>query len=203
MYIITGTTRGLGKEIKKTLLANDKDVITINRKDMDLSNPYDFPLYIKSMEKKTRNKDIVFINNAAVLGDISPFLNIDGNNIINTINTNLISPLLFLNFLFTLKNKWMYINITSGVTSSTNKYLGLYSITKLGLKRYLDFLNIELGDTNCVGLYNYDPKIMHTDMNKKLKTNLFFKNESFNDCVPRNPSDVSEDIFNFLESKIS
>ena len=173
MYIITGTTRGLGKEIKKTLLANDKDVITINRKDMDLSNPYDFPLYIKSMEKKTRNKDIVFINNAAVLGDISPFLNIDGNNIINTINTNLISPLLFLNF------------------------------TKLGLKRYLDFLNIELGDTNCVGLYNYDPKIMHTDMNKKLKTNLFFKNESFNDCVPRNPSDVSEDIFNFLESKIS
>lgn len=202
MYIITGTTRGLGKEIETTLLANNKNVITVNRENLDLSNLDQFPLYIESLKKNINNKDIVFINNAAVLGDVSPFSNIDRQNIVDTININLVSPLLFLNFLFSLKNKWMYINITSGAAHSTNKYLGLYSVTKSSLKQYLDFLNIEIEDTNCVGLYNYDPKIMNTDMNKKLKRNLFFNNKKFNSFIAKDPSSTSKDLFDFIQSKI-
>tara|TARA_R110001599_G_scaffold94020_2_gene244733 strand:+ start:965 stop:1600 length:636 start_codon:yes stop_codon:yes gene_type:complete len=206
VYIITGTTRGFGKEIKDLLLLKQEKVISINRSDVDLSKPEILVSFLQSLKQKLKDQyednDLVFINNAATLGKIGPSSEIDPLEIIETIGTNLISPLLFCNFLFSLDNNWKYFNITSGAAKTKNKYLGLYSITKLGLEEYLKFIDLEISGTNCKGVYNYDPKTIATKMNQELKENSFFKNEKFQDTIPKGVKIAAKEFYNFIEKRL-
>ena len=206
VYIITGTTRGFGKEIKDLLLLKQEKVISINRSDVDLSKPEILVSFLQSLKQKLKDQyednDLVFINNAATLGKIGPSSEIDPLEIIETIGTNLISPLLFCNFLFSLDNNWKYFNITSGAAKTKNKYLGLYSITKLGLEEYLKFIDLEIDGTNCKGVYNYDPKTIATNMNQELKESLFFKNEKFQDTIPKDVKIAATEFYNFIEKRL-
>ena len=206
VYIITGTTRGFGKEIKDLLLLKQEKVISINRSDVDLSKPEILVSFLQSLKQKFKDhyedNDLIFINNAATLGKIGPSSEIDPLEIIETIGTNLISPLLFCNFLFSLDNNWKYFNITSGAAKTKNKYLGLYSITKLGLEEYLKFIDLEISGTNCKGVYNYDPKTIATKMNQELKENSFFKNEKFQDTIPKGVKIAAKEFYNFIEKRL-
>jgi NAD(P)-dependent dehydrogenase (short-subunit alcohol dehydrogenase family) len=206
VYIITGTTRGLGKHIKGLLSSRDEKVISINRSDVDLSKPEIVATFLQTLRQKIKTEyrdcDVIFINNAATLGKIAPSCETTPLDIIQTIGTNFTSPLLFCNFLFSLDNQWKYFNITSGAARSKNKYLGLYSTTKLGLEEYLEFMKLEIKDTNCRGIYNYDPKIISTGMNQQLKKNSFFKNEKFEKSIPKDAKIVAEEFCNFIEKNL-
>tara|TARA_R110000744_G_scaffold253908_1_gene369621 strand:+ start:1092 stop:1727 length:636 start_codon:yes stop_codon:yes gene_type:complete len=206
VYIITGTTRGFGKEIKDLLLLKQEKVISINRSDADLSKPEILASFLQGLKQKIKDQyganDLIFINNAATLGKIGPSSEMDPLEIIETIGTNLISPLLFCNFLFSLDNNWKYFNITSGAAKTKNKYLGLYSITKLGLEEYLKFIDLEIDGTNCKGVYNYDPKTIATNMNQELKESLFFKNEKFQDTIPKDVKIAATEFYNFIEKRL-
>lgn len=206
VFIITGTTRGFGKEIKDLLLLKQQKVISINRTDVDLSKPESLASFLQDLKQKIKHQheecDLVFINNAATLGKIAPSSEINPLEIIDTIGTNLISPLLFCNFLFSLDNNWKYFNITSGAAKTKNKYLGLYSVTKLGLEEYLKFIDLEISGTNCKGVYNYDPKTIATKMNQQLKENSFFKNEKFQDTIPKDVKTAAKEFYNFVEERL-
>ncbi len=207
VYIITGTTKGLGKEIENILLLQNKQVISINRGDADLSKPKILASYLQSLKQKINNEYrdsvIVFVNNAATLGAVSPMSDVKPLEIINTIGTNLTSPILMCNFLFSLTCDWKYFNITSGAAKSKNKYLGLYSITKLGLEEYLEFMKLERENTNCKGIYNFDPKIIATNMNNQLRENCFFNNERFKKTQPKDVETVAKEFCDFVESKLA
>ena len=85
VYIITGTTRGLGKHIKDRLLSKDEKVISINRSDVDLSKPEIVATFLQTLRQKIkteyRDYDVIFINNAAIIKIIDiKTLNITGLN---------------------------------------------------------------------------------------------------------------------------
>ena len=189
VFIITGTTRGFGKEIKDLLLLKQQEVISINRTDVDLSKPESLASFLQDLKQKIKDQheecDLVFINNAATLGKIAPSSEINPLEIIDTIGTNLISPLLFCNFLFSLDNNWKYFNITSGAAKTKNKYIDL-----------------EISGTNCKGVYNYDPKTIATKMNQQLKENSFFKNEKFQDTIPKDVKTAAKEFYNFVEERL-
>jgi NAD(P)-dependent dehydrogenase (short-subunit alcohol dehydrogenase family) len=109
-YIITGTTRGFGKEIEDLLLSKGKEVISVNRANVDLSKPEMLASFLPYLRQKINNhykgRDIIFVNNAATLGKIGPTSEMTPLDIIGAIGTNLTSPLLFCNFLFSLDNNW-------------------------------------------------------------------------------------------------
>ena len=64
-YIITGTTRGLGKEVKEFLLSKNNKVVSIDRENIDLSLSYELITYLRTLEQEVGFHDVVFINNAA------------------------------------------------------------------------------------------------------------------------------------------
>ena len=73
LYIITGTTRGIGHEIKKLLIKNKTDLISLNRKKcdkydykVDLSHAeevsavsYHLKEKIKSLQSEVRKKSVI------------------------------------------------------------------------------------------------------------------------------------------------
>jgi len=204
LYIVTGTSRGLGKEFA-TLLVNDgQKLISINRGDVDLSRPEALLLYLNQLKTIIhtghRDANIVFVNNAATLGPIAPIHNLDELKIIEAINTNLTSSILLLRFLFSLENRWIYFNITTGSAQTKNKFLGIYGVTKLAVEEYLKFLGLEKENTKCCGLYNYDPHIIATDMNVVLKNNSYFKNEKIEKTTPKSAILAAEELYDFVKN---
>lgn len=203
LYIITGTTSGLGKEIEKIFIEKSVDHISINRGTVDLSNSTEVEHATKNLRKKISKKynehKIVFINNAATIGPIVPMRFQTTKQILDVINVNFIAPLLFLGEFVKMKNEWAIFNITSGAANSYNKYLGLYSTTKLAYENYLKFVELEKEENNCQAIYNYDPGIIQTSIHKKLKNSEFFKNKKFEKSTPRDVIMVATEVYNLLE----
>ena len=211
LYIITGTTRGIGHELKNILLNNDSDIICLNRK---ITDKYDYKVDLSHIEEVSSvsyhlrekiRKDyashaIVFINNAFSLepiGKISDFRNYE---IVNSLTTNILSPLILLKLLTELPNKLYIINITSGAAYSTNKHLGLYSSSKLFVENFLKFVEIE--DNNCLETYNFDPGITKTRMYDTLSASEKFENEIFSDAIPLNPAFVAGHLYNIISKEL-
>jgi len=201
LYIITGTSRGIGRKLEEILEEKNVDFLSINRQDADLSDIKQVVNFLESTRNFLNHSypfhKIVFINNASNLGNPAPLGETSPKEITAAINTNFIAPVLFFNFLATLNNKWLLVNMTSGAANTENKYLGIYSTTKLAVEKYIKF--IELEETNCVGVYNYNPQVVLTDMNKALRDNKFFKNEKFDNIVPKDAKITADEIWNFLQ----
>jgi short-subunit dehydrogenase len=212
LFVITGTSRGIGRDLKSILIDNNIDVIGINRtvqdeKDIyiDLCDAVSLPQKLISLknliEENYNNHQIIFINNASLVEPVAPLNKIESGSIIDLINVNVISPLLFFNFLTKLKNPWLIVNMQSGTAKTLNKYLGLYSVSKLTVEKYLEFIKLE-ENSNCIGIYNYDPKIVQTGMNEALRKNKFFNNDKFNDTIPRDSRQTAYQILEILKPKV-
>ena len=85
--------------------------------------------------------------------------------IVESININLISPIILLNFILRFKVLAL-INITSGAGFTINKKLSLYSITKLATHRLFEFIKKE--NSNII-VKNIDPGIFQSNMHNLLK----------------------------------
>lgn len=194
--IITGTSKGIGKSLEKLLTNRFQEVISVNRSDVDLSNPESTIRFLDALGLEDRR--IVFINNAASLGPIVPVGRQDPQDIVKCINVNLTSPMLFINFLASTGLKWKYFNITTGAINTVNKYLGTYSVSKLALKRYLDFIKLEEQESGCEGIYDYYPPLTNTTMNAALERSQFFSNEKFDKTTPKKCDIVAKEVFDFI-----
>tara|TARA_R110001583_G_scaffold10076_2_gene47044 strand:- start:34830 stop:35486 length:657 start_codon:yes stop_codon:yes gene_type:complete len=211
LYIITGTTRGIGHELKKILLDNNSSIISLNRKKLDV---YDYKIDLSHVEgvsaisyhlkekikREYTNHAIVFINNAFALepiGKISDFRNYE---IANSLTTNIISPLILLKLLTEVSNRLYIINIASGAAHSVNKHLGLYSSCKLFIENFLKFIEVE--NNNCLEVYNFDPGITKTRMYDTLLNNKKFQNDSFSDAMPVEPAFVAYHLYNIISKEI-
>jgi len=212
LYVITGTTRGIGHETKKILLDNNCDIISINRDKVD-SHDYKVDLshvegvsalsyYLREKIKKDYpNHTIVFVNNAFSLGPIGKISDFRNYEIINSLTTNIFSPLILLKLLTELSNRLYIINITSGAAHSTNKHLGIYSSSKLFIENFLKFIEIE--NNNCLKVYNFDPGVTKTGMHEMLSRDESFYNENFNKITPNDPALVANDLYNISKELIS
>jgi len=207
LFLLTGTTGGLGHEIEKLFINKKIDHISINRNDVDLSSIGDVGEFISDLKQEIitdyHDYKIVFINNAAMLGKSLPLNLCNSKDIIRLINTNLLSPILFLNMLSSVGNKWMVFNITSGAATTYNKFLGLYSTTKLAVENYIKFVDLEAEEINCLWTYNHDPGMMKTSMHDDLKTSKFFKNERFDKIVPKDAKITATEVWDLLSKMVN
>ncbi|MFT5660487.1 MAG: benzil reductase ((S)-benzoin forming) [Sulfurimonas sp.] len=191
LFIITGTTQGLGNALFKKLQKNNM-IITLNRKEIiypdhninlciDLSN-INFTK-ISEFEKLLDTaliqniKKIVFINNAFTMGTLARIDNLETKEILNSFNTNLISSFLLLKS-FINKTKELPIdkrilNISSGAANKAIDGWSVYCISKSSMEMLLETIKLEYNDFKCL---NVDPGVMDTQMQSKIRN---FKDSSY------------------------
>lgn len=193
LFVITGTTKGLGEAFFK-LLYRDNILITINRNKInyddhnvnitiDLSNIRlnDLQEFEKILSKKLVEniKEVIFINNAFTLGKLSKIDELQNQDIINAINTNFISSFLliksFINKTKTLTLNKKILNISSGAAHKSIDGWSLYCSTKSAMEMVINSISLEYPDFTCL---NIDPGVMNTEMQANIRN---FKDSANNE----------------------
>lgn len=183
-YYITGTSRGIGKAITEELLSRENNfVYGISRNNAIEHNNYQhISLDLNDLEKVQEfsfgdhpdAEKIVLINNAGILGQVTPVGNLYKEKIINSYNINLISPSLLINqFINQFKDhsgERMIVNTSSGAARHTIPSWSTYCATKAGLEMFARVIEDEQQDVeNPVKVYSIAPGVVDTEMQDEVR----------------------------------
>ena len=174
---ITGSSRGIGRAIVELLLAENYIVFGYSRtnnikhpnftfKKIDLSNlkqvqALSFPTF--------NNAQVILINNAATIGEITPLNLKKDREVIRNYNLNIIAPTLLISkFIndFSSNNKTL-INISSGAANGSIASWGIYCATKSALDRLTHVLAEEKHKNLIV--FSVHPGIVDTQMQEEIR----------------------------------
>jgi benzil reductase ((S)-benzoin forming) len=153
LFIITGTTRGIGRALAdRTLARGDSFVVGFSRADAFVEgNRQNIRVDLNAMEtigaafhaigldsERTGGlKQTVLINNAGVLGPIAPIADCDPEALAGNIRVNLTAPMVlahhFYRFSQSFPGKKWIVNITSGASRSPYFGWSAYGAAKAGL----------------------------------------------------------------------
>lgn len=203
--VVTGASSGIGKEICQRLLTLKYQVIGISRSinandfnnknftaiNADLS---DETSTLSTCEKFIK-KDIHILINCAGFGRFEPHEELHADVISKMIYLNLNAPLLLTNSLLrTLKkNDGYLININSIEAIRANKFAGVYSATKAGLKAFGDSLFQECRKSN----------LSITNINPDMTESSFYDELRFDVSNKENEKLLSSDIADAVEHILS
>lgn len=183
-YYITGTSRGIGKAITEELLSRENNfVYGISRNNAIEHNNYQhISLDLNDLEKVQEfsfgdhpdAEKIVLINNAGILGQVTPVGNLYKEKIIDSYNINLISPSLLINqFINQYKDQSgerMIVNTSSGAARHTIPSWSTYCATKAGLEMFARVIEDEQQDVeNPVKVYSIAPGVVDTEMQDEVR----------------------------------
>ncbi len=163
--LVTGASRGIGKEVAKKFKDQGYDVYSPSRQELDLSNNSSIEQYIEA------NKEIgfdVIINNAGI-NDINYIEMISDKEIEEMFQTNLIGPIKLLRgFVEPMKQKQYgrIVNIGSIWAVVSKEKRSIYSATKNGLHGITNALAIELAPYNIL-VNTICPGFTMTELTKK------------------------------------
>jgi len=192
IFIITGATRGLGKELAFKLVSDkDASLFLIGRdktkaiiqeiKDkgalvsgfvVDLVNAESLEKVMNeifSLISFKNSGSIVLINNAATLFPINLAGNYSSISAINNMKVNCLAPIV-LSAIFIEKTKeWsgnkLIINISSGAASIPIEGWSLYCSSKAAIEMFTQVVSKEQKRFESgVGIYSFDPGALDTDM---------------------------------------
>jgi len=178
--LITGASKGLGKELLQLLVADSKyNVISLSRTDpnidlpshtfikTDLSNSTELSSQLeKSKAVFEKLDEILFINNAS---DIKPVLKsgkFSSEQISKNITINFSSPLIITNFLLGLAKKVDILNVSSGAAKNPIAGWSLYCSTKAASRMFFDTVKLEHPDSKIIQI---DPGIIDTAMQEDIR----------------------------------
>lgn len=223
ILIITGGSRGIGKALLEKYNKEGFDVFSISRGKIeglvpqnikqiqfDLSDNKGLENIISNIFSKIDKsavKNIILINNAATLGDISPIEKNNVDTIIETGQLNIITPLvlssLFIKYTKDWNGKKSIINISSG--AATKPYYGWvnYNTSKAALDMMTRSIANEQNDVeNGVKLISIYPGVVDTKMQENIRQSSkedFKEIQRFIDLKNTNslakPENVAEKIF--------
>jgi len=191
IIIITGGSKGLGKEIINLYLRDGWNIIELSRSGktknhvhLDLSNIESVSKCIEETLYPFSDKEIdelIFINNAATLNPISSIKKLTDADIINSINVNIVSAIMivrkFIEVFRDHKIKKTLVNISSGAAQKGYSGWSLYCTGKAGMENFFNtLLEEEKYENYPFTIMNFDPYIMDTAMQKKIRTS---KQEDF------------------------
>ena len=177
--IITGTGSGLGKELGKLLLNNNYNVIGLSRKNQ-ITHP-NFTFIKKDLSKKESivklnipeiklGHDIILINNAADIGEITTINKKSKHTIISEFTLNIITPTILSHHIikkYPNHNK-LIINISSGAANKPIGSWGIYCASKSALDMLTKVVaNEKHKKLNIISIH---PGIINTNMQKKIRT---------------------------------
>ena len=161
--LVTASSKGLGKAIAQTFADYGYDIILHGRdvnkvkktkklleknniKVYDIVGDLTDSNFITQLSKISENKISVLVNNAAIPCYGLPLNDMKYEQIAESLNTDLISPILLTQKIYSLFKKQGYgsiININSIVGKEPKKFRSVHSATKWGLKGFSKSLRIE------------------------------------------------------------
>lgn len=219
LFIITGTTKGLGLALAQKALAEGNLVLSISRKKVlasvsglihlnhDLTRP-------KGLEKKVvaalarfelkKIKAVHLINNAAVISPIESAINFSLEDIQAHLQVNLISPIYLTSVVLrAFKGKKLmqtFTNISSGAATHTIPAWSLYCASKAGLRMFTDCLGADFDQKN-LRFLDFSPGVMDTDMQatiRKQKVGVFREVDRFKKLKAENQLLPANDVAGVL-----
>jgi benzil reductase ((S)-benzoin forming) len=183
-FYITGTSRGIGKAITQVLLKEENNfVYGLSRHNTLEHNNYQYITLDLNQPDQTREfsfgdhpdaEKIVLVNNAGILGHVTPVGGLYTDKIIRSYQINLVSPsILINNFLGKYKDHpadRMIINISSGAASHTIPSWSTYCATKAGLEMFARVITDEQQDVDRpVKVFSIAPGIVDTEMQDEIR----------------------------------
>jgi len=152
LYIVTGTTKGLGKALAERIaLDPDNEIIALARApdapipggarlEVDLAENAALDAAFDRIEQRVRGKryaKAVLINNAGVVEPVGPLERVDAAELARSLNVNLVAPMLLMRrFLQATEGVALLrriINISSGAARRPIAGWGAYCAAKAGL----------------------------------------------------------------------
>lgn len=204
LFIITGTTQGLGKELER--LFSNNNILTLNRKLINNSN------MVLDLSEKNINLDefnniidkyekIFFISNASIIKPIKNIKDMTNDDLDISIHTNFINQAKIIMKIVQSNKKYSILNITSGAAFTSNTELSLYSSSKAAMHRFIEILKKEeINNPNALYIDNFDPGRMQTEMQKDL---ISQKKLNLNIEELNTGRKVAEDIYQILGKYIN
>jgi benzil reductase ((S)-benzoin forming) len=183
-YIITGSSKGLGKSLLDLLLTDESNfVYGLSRTSSIEHKQYiDTNIDLSKMEEVLkfqftqilRADKVVLINNAANLGDVKHVGGIDNQKIIDAYNLNLITPVILANNFISeyseLECEKIILNISSGAGRKPIDGWNVYCSTKAGLDMFSRVLKDEITiDSSNIKVLSLAPGIIDTEMQSEVR----------------------------------
>jgi len=166
--LVTGSTRGIGREVARQLAARGDEVIVVGRKLLDVSDPRSVEAMGERVEREYGRLDVL-VNNAAILLDEGKsIVDVDPRDFEETWRVNVLGAFLMTQRFAPLLRKGGHgrvVNVSSGAgqLSSMTGYAPSYSTSKAALNAItILFANALRRDgvlVNCA-----DPGWVRTDM---------------------------------------
>ncbi|MBY0413136.1 MAG: SDR family NAD(P)-dependent oxidoreductase [Bdellovibrionales bacterium] len=188
LYIITGTTKGLGHALSKIALENQHMVLSLSRKKTILHDNFHhlncdlsktaliekkITSYISKLNLK-KIKSIHLINNAAMISPIGSLSDFSLSDIQAHINTIMLSPMILTSVVLRIfKRKKVPKTITfisSGAGLRPIANWSLYCSAKSGLRMFAECLEAEYEKDLFVKFLDFSPGVMDTDMQKTIRS---------------------------------
>ena len=171
LFLITGTTRGLGKALKDKF--KEYDVVSINRikkEDTDICMDLSVDNIEVNITKTIKDyESIFFISNASIIKPIKKIKELNNEDLNISINTNFINQAKIILQIIKSNKKYSILNITSGAAFTSNSDLSLYSSSKAAMHRFVEILKKEEeNNSNALFIDNFDPGRMQTEMQENL-----------------------------------
>ena len=177
--LITGSSKGIGKELSLLLLENGYTVFGYSRSNSIRHKNFHFNQIdlssIQNLEsinfpKIDEDEHVCLINNAGEIGEIDKFGNKKTNDIINEFNLNTVAPSILSNsFIRSYQdqsNHPIIINISSGAALRPIESWGTYCQSKAALDMLTKIINQE---HNSIKAYSIYPGVVDTEMQKKIR----------------------------------
>lgn len=185
LYIITGTSSGIGKSMVEELLIEPKNiVIGISRTQTIFNENYThFSIDLTKMDElksfkmpSIENFSIVsLINNAGILGEIAPLKTINIETIEQCIQVNYTALMLlctkFIQAYQTIECQKNIINISSGAASSAYASWANYCSSKSAIEMLTKCINIEQQEeSRPILCFAIAPGVVDTNMQKEIRS---------------------------------
>ncbi len=224
LFIITGTTKGLGFSLAKKALDQGHFVLSISRESAFKSPSF---INIKHDLKKTKGledkfqkalkkidlkkiKAIHLINNAAMIAPIESADHFSLEQIDSHMQVNVIAPIFLTSLVLkTFKKKkcfQTFTNISSGAATKTIPAWSLYSSAKAGLRMFTESLASDYQKSENMRFLDFSPGVMDTGMQatiRKQKSKAFSRLEDFKKLKAKNlllsADTVAMALFTLLE----
>ena len=187
LYIVTGSSKGLGRALVEQLVQSDQNLVvgisrsTMEAKDnfrpveLDLADTDSLISQLDNILPEGDFQNVFLINNAGWIGEIAPLGNLDPKGIQKIQAINVIAPALLMNEFvkryYHVEGKKVVVNISSGAASKAIDGWSGYCSSKAALNQ-LSLVAEEESRLKGLGVkyYALSPGIIDTPMQEEIRT---------------------------------